>query len=117
MTLIDKIKVLDDKIKANQAQYNLDREAAKISALSSDELDKYELFTGKDLGFKRGVVEKFEYSALGEVFNKGLEKKKERKRTFEKIKKYWRQEWKTIQWNYRSRRKTIGFNWKTKKFN
>ena len=51
---------------------------------------KYELFTGKDLGFKRGVVEKikFEYSALGEVFNKGLEKKKERKRTFEKIKKY-----------------------------
>ena len=88
MTLIDKIKVLDDKIKANQAQYNLDREAAKISALSSDELDKYELFTGKDLGFKRGVVEKFEYSALGEVFNKGLEKKKERKRTFEKIKKY-----------------------------
>ena len=58
MTLIDKIKVLDDKIKANQAQYNLDREAAKISALSSDELDKYELFTGKDLGYKRGVVEK-----------------------------------------------------------
>ena len=52
MTLIDKIKVLDDKIKANQAQYNLDREAAKISALSSDELDKYELFTGKDLGYK-----------------------------------------------------------------
>ena len=39
MTLIDKIKVLDDKIKANQAQYNLDREAAKISALSSDELE------------------------------------------------------------------------------
>ena len=35
MTLTDKIKVLHDKIKANQAQYNLDRKAAKISALSS----------------------------------------------------------------------------------
>ena len=35
MTLTDKIKVLDDKIKANQAQYNLDRKAAKISPLSS----------------------------------------------------------------------------------
>ena len=33
MTLTDKIKILDDKIKTNQAQYNLDREAAKISAL------------------------------------------------------------------------------------
>ena len=90
MTLIDKIKVLDDKIEANQAQQNLDREEAKISALSSDELDKYEFFTGKDLGYKRGVVEKFkfEYSPLGEVFNKRLEKKKERKRTVKKIKKY-----------------------------
>ena len=33
MTLTDKIKILDDKIKTNQAQYNLDREAAKISTL------------------------------------------------------------------------------------
>ena len=32
MTLTDEIKILDDKIKANQAQYNLDREAAKNSA-------------------------------------------------------------------------------------
>ena len=39
MTLTDEFKILDDKIKANQAQYNLDREAAKIFALSSKELD------------------------------------------------------------------------------
>ena len=32
MTLTDELKILDDKIKANQAQYNLGREAAKISA-------------------------------------------------------------------------------------
>ena len=35
MKLADELKLLDDKIKINQAQYNLDREAAKISALSS----------------------------------------------------------------------------------
>ena len=40
MTLTDELKNLDDKIKANQAQYDLDRKAAKISALSSKELDK-----------------------------------------------------------------------------
>ena len=35
MTLADELKLLDDKTKSNQAQYNLDREAAKISTLSS----------------------------------------------------------------------------------
>ena len=35
MTLTDELKILDDRIKANQAQYDLSREAAKISALSS----------------------------------------------------------------------------------
>ena len=49
MTLTDELKILDDKIKANQAQYNLGREAAKISALSYKELDKYEYLTGEDL--------------------------------------------------------------------
>ena len=48
MTLTDELKILNDKIKANQAQYDLDREAAKISALSSKELDKYEYLTGED---------------------------------------------------------------------
>ena len=38
MTLTDELKILDDKIKANQAQYDLGREAAKISALSSKDL-------------------------------------------------------------------------------
>ena len=38
MTLTDELKILEDKIKANQAQYHLGREAAKISALSSKDL-------------------------------------------------------------------------------
>ena len=41
MALTDELKILDDKIKANQAQYDLGTEAAKISALSSkDPLEK-----------------------------------------------------------------------------
>ena len=56
MTLNDESNVLDDKNKANQAQCNLDREVAKISALSSKELYKYEYLTGKDLEYKSGVV-------------------------------------------------------------
>ena len=68
MTLTDKLKILDDKIKANQAQYDLGREAAKISSLSSkDLLEKYEYFTGEDLGHRRNTLAKtkFEYSPLG----------------------------------------------------
>ena len=65
----------------NEAQYDLDREADKISALSSNNLDKYEYFTGEDLGLKPSTVgkAKFEYSPLGKIFNKGLseEDKKE----------------------------------------
>ena len=74
MTVTDQIKILDRKIKQNKSQYDFDREAAKISALYSDNLDKYELLTGKDLGLKPSSVEqaKFEYSPLGKVFNKGL---------------------------------------------
>ena len=76
MTLSDEIKSVDDKIKANQAQYDLDSEAAKTSALSSKELDKCKYSTGEDEGYKPGVVEKlkFEYSPLGEALNKGLKK-------------------------------------------
>ena len=47
MTLTYELKIIDDKIKANQAQYDLDREAAKIFALSSKELDIYEYSTIK----------------------------------------------------------------------
>ena len=43
MTVTDQIKILDKKIKQNESQYDLDREAAKISALSSNNWDKYEL--------------------------------------------------------------------------
>ena len=58
MAIAHELKILDDKVKVNQAQYGLDREAAKMTALSSDELEKYVYVTGEDLGYKPGVVEK-----------------------------------------------------------
>ena len=76
MTITNELKILDDKVKVNQAQYDLDKEAGKIFALSSKELEKYEYLTSEDLGYKSRVVEqaKFEYSPLAKDFNKGLEK-------------------------------------------
>ena len=76
MTATDQIKILDRKIMQSEAQYHLDRKAAKISALSSNNLDKYEYLTGEDFGLKPSNIEqtKFEYSPLGKIFNKGLEK-------------------------------------------
>ena len=66
MTVTDEIKILDRKINQNESQYDLDREAAEISALSSNNLDKYELLTGENLGLKPSTIEqaKFEYSSL-----------------------------------------------------
>ena len=60
----------------NEAQYDLDRKGAKISALSSNNLGKYEYLTGEYLGLKPSTTEqtKFEYSPLGKSFNKGLNK-------------------------------------------
>ena len=74
MTVTDQIKILDRKIVQNEAEHDLDRKAAKISALSSNNLDKYEYLTGEDLALKPSTIEqtKFEYSPLGKIFNKGL---------------------------------------------
>ena len=71
MTAADQIKILDRKIMQNEAQYDLDRKAAKISALSSNNLDKYEYLTGEDLDLEPSTVKqaRFEYSPLGKFFN------------------------------------------------
>ena len=58
MTLTGQVKILNDIIRANKAQYDLDRQNAKISALSRGELEKYKYLTGKDLGYKPDVVQK-----------------------------------------------------------
>ena len=40
---------IDDKLKDEKLKYTINREAAKISALPSDKIDKYELPTGKEM--------------------------------------------------------------------
>ena len=84
MTRKDQIKILDDKIKANNVQYDLDRMNAEISVYSSGDLPKYEYFTKKYLGYKPDAVEKvkFEYSPIAKVFTDGLAKE-------DKSKKVW----------------------------
>ena len=76
MTRKEQVKILDDKIKANNAQYNLGRLNAEISTYSSGNLPKYEYLTNKDLSYKPDAFEqaKFEYSPLGKVFTDGLDK-------------------------------------------
>ena len=95
MTITDQINILNRKIMQNEAQYNLERKAARISALSSNNLDKNEYLTGENLSLKPSTVEqaKFGYSPLGKIFNKGLSEddKKEglfkRQKSIEKAKK------------------------------
>ena len=88
MTIKEQVKILDNKIRLNQAQYDLGRQNAKISALNSGELDKYEYLTGEDLGYKPDLVQKakFEYSPLGQVFNKGLEKDEKQESLLKRLK-------------------------------
>ena len=81
MTVIDQLKIIDNKINPNQTQYDLDRLAAKISALSSGELRKYEYLTGEDSGYQPSVLEqkRFDYSPSGRISNKGLDKDDKKK--------------------------------------
>ena len=82
MTRKEQIKILDDKIEANNVQYDLDRMNAEISAYSSGDLPKYEYLTKKDLGYKPDAVEKvkFEYSPIGKVFTDGLSREDKSKK-------------------------------------
>ena len=67
---------INDRIKDEKLQYNINREAAKISALSSGKLRKYEYLTGEDiLPFnQQQIIEqtKFTYSPLGKAFDKQI---------------------------------------------
>ena len=61
----------------------------KISASSSNNLNKNEYLTGEDLGLKPSTVElaNFEYSPLGKILNKGLDKDDQKEGLFMRLKK------------------------------
>ena len=88
MTVTNPNKILNRKIMQNEAQNDLDRKAAKISELSSNNLKKYEYSTGDDLSLKPSTTEqaKFEYSPLGKIFNKVLDKDDEKEGLFKRLK-------------------------------
>ena len=58
MSIIEKIKTINNKIEQNKAQYSLDKQTAKTSALSSGHVSKYELLTGKDVLIEKYLLEK-----------------------------------------------------------
>ena len=58
MTITEKIKTIDHKIERNKAQYDLDSQTAKISALSSGNVSKYEFLIGRDVLSKKRLVRK-----------------------------------------------------------
>ena len=88
MAITDQIKILDKTFLQNEVQYDLYRKAAKIFALPSNNLDKYEYLTGEDLSLRSSTVEqaKFEYSPLGKIFNKGLHKNDKKEGLFKRLK-------------------------------
>ena len=61
MTLAEKIKTLDDEIKASKDQCDVDKKADKIFALSSGRLEKYYYLTGEELGYKPEPTEKAKF--------------------------------------------------------
>ena len=67
---------LDDQITDEALQYDINREAAKISALSSGKTDKYEHFTGEEIlpSNQQKIIEqaKFTYFPLGKAFEKQI---------------------------------------------
>ena len=69
---------IDDKIKDEKLQYNINKEAAKISALSSGKIDKYEVLTGEEIlpSDESRIIEqaKFTYSSLLKAFEKQIKK-------------------------------------------
>ena len=67
---------IEDQIKDEKLQYDINREAAKISALSSGKIDKYEYLTGEEIlpSHQQQIIQqaKFAYSPLGKALEKQI---------------------------------------------
>ena len=65
---------IDDQIRDEKLQYDINREAAKTSALSSNKIDKYEYLTGEEIlpSNRQQIIEqaKFTYCPSGKAFEK-----------------------------------------------
>ena len=90
MTITNQINIFKKNMQ-KEAEYDLDRKTAKISALSSNNLGKYEYLASKDLRLKPSIIEqtKFKYSPLGKTLwlkIKGLKKDDQKEGLFKRLK-------------------------------
>ena len=76
MIYIIKIKTINDQIRDEKLQYDINRKAAEISAKSSGKLHKYEYLTGEEIlpSNQQQIIDqaKFTYSPLGKAFEKQI---------------------------------------------
>ena len=83
---------IDDKIRDEKLQYDINREAANISALSSGKIDKYEYLTGQEIlpSDQSRIIEqaKFTYFPLGKAFEKQTNKLKNKDKNKLKLCKF-----------------------------
>ena len=67
---------IDDKIRDEKRQYEINREAAKVSILSLVKIDKYEYFTGEEIlpSDQSRIIEqaRFTHSPVGKAFEKQI---------------------------------------------
>ena len=67
---------IDYQLEDGKLQHDINRAAAKVSALSSGKIDKYEFLTGKEIlpSNQKQIIEqaKFTYSPLGKAFEKKI---------------------------------------------
>ena len=81
---------IDDQISDEKLQYDINREAAKISALSSGKIHKYEYLTGEDIlpVNQQQIIQqaRFTYSPLGKAFKKQINIKDQAERQIETLK-------------------------------
>ena len=76
LVYIIKIVTINDQIRDEKLQYDISREAGKISALLSRKIHKYEYRTGEDIlpSSQRQIIEqaRFTYSPFGKAFEKQI---------------------------------------------
>ena len=79
------IMTIDEKVKDGKLQYNINREEAKMLALSSGKIDKYEYLTGEEIlpSDQSIIIEqaKFTYSPLRNAFEKPIKTIEEHEKT------------------------------------
>ena len=78
-----------DQIKNEKLRYDINRKAAKISALSSGKIDKYEYLTGEQISNQKQIIElgKCTYSPLGKTFEKQAKTIEDKKKQVDALKK------------------------------